>query len=101
MELIVLSSGCDTKTMYYREIEDWLNQIWLNLEIVEKCSKFLNIDSFCKEYYIAYFLYSYICNSKFLYRIKKVIRNIAINILGHEGKKLWDGDEFIKIIRNG
>ena len=30
----------------------------------------------------------YCCNIRFLYRIKKVVRNITINILVHEGKKI-------------
>ena len=32
-----------------------------------------------------------------MYRIRKVIRNIFINILGHEGKKSWDRDENVNI----
>ena len=34
----------------------------------------------------------YYCNIRLPYRIRKVVGNISINILGHEGKKLWDGD---------
>ena len=30
----------------------------------------------------------YYCNIRFPYRIRKVVRNININILDHEGKKI-------------
>ena len=30
----------------------------------------------------------YYCNIIFPYRIRKIVRNVPINILGHEGKKL-------------
>ena len=35
-----------------------------------------------------YFLYSCHCNIRFPYRIRKVLRDILINILGYEGKKV-------------
>ena len=41
------------------------------------------------------------CNIRFPYRIRKVVGNISINILGHEGKKLWDGDVPIDTIWGG
>ena len=34
-----------------------------------------------------YFLYSCCCNIRFPYRIRKVIMNIFIDILGHEMEK--------------
>ena len=40
----------------------------------------------------------YHCNIKLFYFIRKVIKNISINILGYENKKLWDEDGFVKTI---
>ena len=42
----------------------------------------------------------YYCNIRLPYRIRKIVGNIPINILGHEEKKLWDGDELVKTIRD-
>ena len=39
-------------------------------------------------------------NIRFSYRKTKIIRNIFINILKHEGKKLSDENVFIKIIQD-
>ena len=53
---------------------------------VRKCPKFLiSIDSFFVKniYRLIYY-----CNIRLPYRIRKVVGNISINILGHEGKKL-------------
>ena len=41
----------------------------------------------------------YYYNIRFPYRIRKVVGNISINILGNEGKKLWDGYEPIETIQ--
>ena len=38
-------------------------------------------------------------NIRFPYRIRKVVGNISINILGHERKKLWDGNGPVKTIQ--
>ena len=103
MELIFLSSGCDTKRDYHREMKNWLNGIFSKVEIVGKCLKFLiSKDSFLER--ILYRTFSKLicyCNIRFPYRIRKVIGNIFINILGHDGKKLWDGDRLVEIIWSG
>ena len=55
--------------------------------MVGTCHKFLiNIDFFFL--YRIFLKLIYCCNIRFLYRIRKVVRNISINILCHEGKKL-------------
>ena len=60
------------------------------MEIVRKCPKFLiSIDSF----FVKNIIYNisrliYYCNIILPYRIKKVVGNIFINIIGHERKKL-------------
>ena len=41
VESIALSSRCDTKSLCYEEMEDWLGGIWSKVEIVGKCPKFL------------------------------------------------------------
>ena len=57
---------------------------------VRKCPKFLvSIDSF----FVKNIIYNisrliYYCNIRLPYIIRKVVGNIFINILGHEGKKL-------------
>ena len=56
------------------------------LQYVKKCPKLLiSIDSFFVKniYRLIYY-----CNIRLPYRIRKIVRNISINILGHEGKKL-------------
>ena len=60
------------------------------MEFVEICLKFLiSIKSYLKIIFyriILRLLYYY--NIRFPYRIRKVIRNITINILGHKGKHI-------------
>ena len=51
----------------------------------------------CKKYYIEYFL-SWFVIIILDFRIRKIVDNICLNILGHEDKKLWDRDDFVKII---
>ena len=41
VESIALSLRCDTKSLCYEEMEDWLGGIWSKVEIVGKCPKFL------------------------------------------------------------
>ena len=59
------------------------------MEIVKKYPKFLiSIDFFFVTTIILnIFGLIYYCNIRLPYRIKKIVRNIFINILGHEGKK--------------
>ena len=56
--------------------------------VVKKCFKFLiSKDSFLKKILYKIFLkLIYYCNIIFVYKIRKIIRNISINILGHEIK---------------
>ena len=42
----------------------------------------------------------YYCNIRFPYKIKEVIGNIYINILGHKGKNSWDEDGLVEIIQS-
>ena len=60
------------------------------MEIVRKYPEFLiSIDSFFKKNIILnVFKLIYYCNIRLLYRIRKVVGNIFINILSHEEKKL-------------
>ena len=60
------------------------------MEIVRKYPEFLiSIDSFFKKHIILnVFKLIYYCNIRLPYRIRKVVGNISINILGDEGKKL-------------
>ena len=60
------------------------------MEIVGICFKFLiSINSYLERiFYKIVLRLLYYCNIRFLCKIRKVIRNITINILGHEGKKL-------------
>ena len=59
---------------------------------VRKCPKFLiSIDSF----FVKNIIYNisrliYYCNIRLPYKIRKVVGNISINILSHEGKKLYE-----------
>ena len=54
----------------------------------------INIVHLCMSYYLVSFYYCniirllYYCNIRFPSRIRKVVRNIIINILDHEWKKL-------------
>ena len=59
------------------------------MKIVGKRLKFLiSIDSFLsKTLYRIFLIFICHCNIRFPYRIRKVVDNIFINILGHEGKK--------------
>ena len=41
----------------------------------------------------------YHCNIRFPCKIKKVIKNIYINIIGHDKKKLWNEDVFVKTMQ--
>ena len=60
------------------------------MEIVRKYPEFLiSVDSFFKKNIILnVFKLIYYCNIRLLYRIRKVVGNIFINILSHEEKKL-------------
>ena len=60
------------------------------MEIVRICLKFLiSIYSFLVINIVSNNSYLlYYCNLRFSYRIRKVIKNIPINILGHDGKNL-------------
>ena len=58
------------------------------MKIVGKRLKFLiSIDSFLsKTLYRIFLIFICHCNIRFPYRIRKVIRNIYMNMLGYDGK---------------
>ena len=60
------------------------------MEIVGICFKFLiSIKSYLERIFYRIILrLIYYCNIRFFYRIRKVVKNITINILGHKGKKI-------------
>ena len=43
----------------------------------------------------------YTFNLRFPRKIRKVLKNIFMNILNYYGKKLWNGDGVLKTIQNG
>ena len=62
--------------------------IHINLLISNRCGTLGAQPTIMRIFYRIILRSIYYCNIKFLYRINKVVRNITINILGHEGKKL-------------
>ena len=86
-------------TSQHNDINRLLQFIYVGM-----CPKFIiNKDSFFL-YKVLYRIFPKLIhyyNIRFLYRIRKVIKNISINILSHDGKNSWDEDGFIEIIQSG